>query len=82
MRYKALLEELLMFLHESAVYHRDLEDVRSVLEEAQGVVRRLQARLQWAAREYAIALVGLSDVGKSTLVNALSRSQDFRTAAI
>lgn len=65
-----LADELLMLLHESAAYQRPPK-VRAVLEEARTVVAGLRRRLLRADRRYVVAVVGLTNVGKSTLLNAL-----------
>ena len=65
-----LVDEFLMLLKESADYHRH-PDVKAVLMEAVAVVSAKRRRLNTAGRRYVVAVVGLTNVGKSTLLNAL-----------
>jgi len=65
-----LVDEFLMLLKESADYQRQPE-VKAVLLEAMSVVAANRRRLNTAGRRYVVAVVGLSNVGKSTLLNAL-----------
>jgi hypothetical protein len=68
--FPTLADELLMLLAESADYHIQPE-VKAVLAEGMAVVRRLRKRWELGSGACVLALVGLSNVGKSTLVNAL-----------
>lgn len=67
---RQLVEDLLMLCSESAAYHRHA-DVRAVLEQAVRTLATYHKRLELAARRYVVAVVGLTNVGKSTLLNAL-----------
>lgn len=66
----AIVDEFLMLLCESADYQSN-GDVRAVLTEAGQAVATLRQRLSIASDRYIVAVVGLSNVGKSTLLNAL-----------
>lgn len=66
----ALVDEFLMLVAESAEYHRH-EQVRAVLGEAQATLMAIRKRLRLARHRFVVAVVGLSNVGKSTLLNAL-----------
>ena len=66
----AVVDELLMLIHETAEYQQQ-KAVRAVLCEARQVVVNIRRRLQSAANRYVVAVVGLTNVGKSTLLNAL-----------
>ncbi len=65
-----IVDELLMLVRESADYHKD-ETVRDVLLEASRNIITLRRRLGILSDRYVVAVVGLSNVGKSTLLNAL-----------
>ncbi len=65
-----LVGDLLMLCSESAEYHRQ-PDVRAVLQQAVRTLVTYHRRLELAARRYVVAVVGLTNVGKSTLLNAL-----------
>lgn len=67
----SLLDELLMLLHESAVWHESHPAVRQVLTQAGRRVASLRERMTRARRQYVVAVIGLTNVGKSTLMNAL-----------
>jgi GTP-binding protein EngB required for normal cell division len=67
---RRLVEDLLMLCSESAAYHRHA-DVRAVLDQAVRTMATYHRRLELAARRYVVAVVGLTNVGKSTLLNAL-----------
>lgn len=64
---------LVLFLQESAEYHRDSSNtaLRDVLLQASGHVARIYRRIQRSGGRYVVAVVGLSNVGKSTLLNSL-----------
>ena len=64
---------LVLFLQESADYHRDSSDaaLRDVLHQAAGHIARIYRRIQRSSGRYVVAVVGLSNVGKSTLINSL-----------
>lgn len=65
-----LVGELLMLFHESSEYHQ-VDEVKKALREGRQVVLNVRKRLLTSRRQYVVAIVGLSNVGKSTLVNAL-----------
>jgi GTP-binding protein EngB required for normal cell division len=66
-----VVNELQILLHESAVYHQDLPDVERVYRESVHALRSFSRRLSKAADRYVVAVVGLTNVGKSTFLNAL-----------
>lgn len=65
-----LVDELLMLIHETAEYQAH-PAARAVLGEARRVVLNIRRRLHGGQHRYVVALVGLTNVGKSTLTNAL-----------
>ena len=65
-----LLGEFLMLVSETRAYHRHKE-VQAVLDDAANTLMRLHHRTRLASRPYVVAVVGLTNVGKSTLLNAL-----------
>jgi GTP-binding protein EngB required for normal cell division len=65
-----LIDEFMMLLAESADFQQQPE-VKSVLREAQATVARKRKQLLLASKRYVVAVVGLTNVGKSTLLNAL-----------
>ncbi len=67
---RALAEESAILFHESAQY-QPLPDVQAVLAEARDLALQLRRRLTPVGRQYVVALAGLTNVGKSTLVNAI-----------
>lgn len=64
------VDELLMLVRESADFQAD-DDVRSVLLEASRAIATIRRRLAIVSDRYIVAVVGLTNVGKSTLLNAL-----------
>jgi len=64
-----LLAQTILFLQESADFQ--LPPVRDVLHLVRHQVIRLYRRVTRARGRYVVALVGLSNVGKSTLLNSL-----------
>lgn len=68
--FSRLVGELLILFHESSEYH-PAPDVKKALREARQIVHNVQRRLSNSRRQYVVAIVGLSNVGKSTLLNAL-----------
>ncbi len=66
---KEFTAELLLLLQESAGYCPD--SARGVLRQAAAEVLRIYRRLERCEDRYVIAVVGLTNVGKSTLLNAL-----------
>ncbi|MEX2217065.1 MAG: dynamin family protein [Phycisphaeraceae bacterium] len=69
-----IVDEMLMLVQESARYHTDA-DVRSILDEAGRTLVSFHRRLQIVADRYIVAVVGMTNVGKSTLLNALLGSE-------
>jgi len=65
-----IVDELLMLIHESADFHSN-DEVRSILAEAGKAIGLLRRRLSVVSDRYIVAIVGLTNVGKSTLLNAL-----------
>lgn len=65
-----VVDEFLMLVQETADYNRD-EDAKTILNEARQALFSVRSRLERAAQRYVVAIVGLSNVGKSTLLNAL-----------
>lgn len=65
-----IVDELLMLVRESAEYQRS-EEVRTVLMQASRAIAMIRRRLAIVSDRYVVAIVGLSNVGKSTLLNAL-----------
>lgn len=68
--FRLLLEEFLMLLDESCSYHHD-PIMKAVLREALSLGGRIYRRLQFARQRFVVALVGQTNVGKSTLLAAL-----------
>ncbi|WP_425619167.1 dynamin family protein [Anatilimnocola sp. NA78] len=66
----SLLDELYLLLSESAEYQRD-PVLQDALQQVALLVLKHCQRVAQAKRRYTIAVVGLSNVGKSTLLNAL-----------
>ena len=66
----ALVDEFLMLMSDSADYHRRPE-VKGILGEARGQLVNIRKRLLLEGKRYVVAVVGLTNVGKSTLLNAL-----------
>jgi GTP-binding protein EngB required for normal cell division len=65
-----IVDEFLMLVSESAKYHSH-EEVKAILREAGRVLVAARRRLAVAAQSYVVGVVGLTNVGKSTLLNAL-----------
>ncbi len=68
-----LIAELLLFLQESAAYAkgREQQELGGTLDLAIRQLLRIHARMQRVRERYVVAVVGLSNVGKSSLINAL-----------
>lgn len=65
-----IVDEYLMLVQESVDYHSN-ENVRAILREASRVLIAARRRLVIAADRYVVGVVGLTNVGKSTFLNAL-----------
>ena len=68
---KHFLEELLMFFQENKMFHSQESNLSFIFEDACNRIRTCLSRLQPKANEPVVALVGMTNVGKSTLLNAL-----------
>src|SRR5687767_1013787 len=66
----SVVDELYLLLAESTEYQSQ-EAVRRLLKLAARTVQRIRRRMQLARHRYSVAVVGLGNVGKSTLLNAL-----------
>ena len=66
----ALVDEFLMLVAETAEYHAE-PAIRAVMQEAQRSLLIVLRRLRVASERYVVGVVGLTNVGKSTLLNAL-----------
>ena len=64
-----LIAESLMFVQESETFCK--APFRDVLRQVRGHLARIHRRVKRARERYVVAIVGLSNVGKSTLINAL-----------
>jgi GTP-binding protein EngB required for normal cell division len=67
---RLVVDELLMLCKETADFQQDPE-VRAILKEAMQALAATRHRLNVSAHRYVVAAVGLTNVGKSTLLNAL-----------
>ncbi|GAB6187631.1 dynamin family protein [Thermopirellula anaerolimosa] len=65
-----IVDELFLLFHETMAFHSD-EQVRAALKDACAWLRKIRRRLQLVTQGYVVAVVGLTNVGKSTLLNAL-----------
>lgn len=65
-----VVDELLMLVQETIDYRTE-EEVTKVLEAVLRILINLRRRLELSNSRYVVAMVGLSNVGKSTLLNAL-----------
>jgi GTP-binding protein EngB required for normal cell division len=65
-----LVDELLMLLSESAEFHREAE-VKAVFREAIGIAIVVRRRLELSRERFVVGIVGQTNVGKSTLMEAL-----------
>lgn len=65
-----VVDELYLLLTESAEFHEHPE-VKRILGIAAQTVQSIRLRLERSRKRYVVAVVGLTNVGKSTLLNAL-----------
>lgn len=66
-----ILDEFHILLGESAAYHRQNDALTAMFQDAMQNVMLLRQASEAIARRYIIGLVGASNVGKSTLLNAI-----------
>ena len=71
-----ILNELLLLVYESEEYHGASEDgvhqtFRGILAEVRKMLADIRRRVVASFDRYVVAVVGLTNVGKSTLLNAL-----------
>ncbi len=67
---KQLIDEFTMLLEESSAY-QGIPEARETLAEARDLALQFRRRLIPVGGRYVVALAGLTNVGKSTLLNAL-----------
>ena len=65
-----VVDELLMLCKETAEF-QDRQEVRTILLETMRALAVMRHRLNVSGHRYVVAAVGLTNVGKSTLLNAL-----------
>ena len=65
-----LVDEFLMLVSETSAYQGE-SSVRAVMAEAQHTLMEIRRRLRMTSGRFVVAVVGLTNVGKSTLLNAL-----------
>ena len=73
MKLSQVVDELMMLFHETEAYLRLQQhpDAADILKEANAHLHNSRKRLGVADKRYIIATVGMGNVGKSTLLNAL-----------
>ncbi|MDR3110440.1 MAG: dynamin family protein [Planctomycetaceae bacterium] len=65
-----ILDEFLMLVNESEAYSI-APPVKSIMQEIRLMLAEIKRRLRAVSKQYIVAVVGLTNVGKSTLLNAL-----------
>lgn len=68
------VDELAILVNETCEYQRH-EEVKAIFREAVGMLSAIRHRLRVASDRYVVAVVGLTNVGKSTLLSALLGSE-------
>lgn len=71
-----ILDELLLLVSESEVYHDVSADkvhqaFHGIFADVRHMLAEIRRRIIAASKRYVVAVVGLTNVGKSTLLNAL-----------
>ena len=66
----ALMDELMILVHETAQYHAGSK-VAAAFGDARRSLNAIRRRIERAGGRHVVAVVGLSNVGKSTLLDAL-----------
>ncbi|MDR1923913.1 MAG: dynamin family protein [Planctomycetaceae bacterium] len=69
-RLMLILDELLVLINESEMYQTDAA-IREILGETRKIINDIRRRALASTKKYIVAVVGLTNVGKSTLLNAL-----------
>lgn len=67
----AVLDEFLMLLKETGEYNRNDSNLKAIFNDAQLNVLLLRRQLKINSNRFIVGLVGMTNVGKSTLLNAL-----------
>ena len=73
---ETILNELMLLVYESEQYHQESENeaqqaFSQTLADVRQMLAEMRRRTLAASKRYVVAIVGLSNVGKSTLLNAL-----------
>ncbi|MDR2439368.1 MAG: dynamin family protein [Planctomycetaceae bacterium] len=66
-----IIDRILLLISDSENYHRETKDVYDVFGEMRLSLNEIRRRVKAASKRYVVAVVGLTNVGKSTLLNAL-----------
>jgi GTP-binding protein EngB required for normal cell division len=66
-----ILDRLLYLICQSEDYHRNDKTVTEVLGSVRLMMNEIRRRVKASEKRYVVAVVGLTNVGKSTLLNAL-----------